>query len=71
MVDLSQAVASSGLKARLLLQVHDELLFEVSEDQAESLSAVVRKTMEGAIPLSVPLPVSIGRGADWVEAHPT
>ena len=71
MLDLSQALASSGLKARLLLQVHDELLFEVSEDQAESLSAVVRKTMEGAIPLSVPLPVSIGRGADWVEAHPT
>ncbi len=71
MVDLVREIEASGLSARLLLQVHDELLLEVPNDQVESVSSLVRKTMEGAIPLSVPLPVSIGLGSDWVEAHPS
>ena len=71
MFDLVREIEASGLSARLLLQVHDELLLEVPNDQVESVSSLVRKTMEGAIPLSVPLPVSIGLGSDWVEAHPS
>ena len=71
MVDIVREIDSAGLSARLLLQVHDELLLEVANDQLDTVSSLVRKTMEGAIPLSVPLPVSIGVGSDWVEAHPS
>ncbi|MHB8370617.1 MAG: DNA polymerase [Leptospirales bacterium] len=71
MVDLVRGLAASGGRSRLLLQVHDELLLEVPESEAEQAASLVRETMEAAIRISVPLPVSIGRGTDWVEAHPS
>jgi DNA polymerase-1 len=57
----------------MLLQVHDELLFEVPEKQLDETSAVVRQVMEGAaspaVQLSVPLVADAGTGATWAEAH--
>jgi len=53
----------------LLLQVHDELLFEAPVDEAENLAGVVRQVMESAAVLSVPLVVETGIGRTWAEAH--
>ena len=65
--------AIEGLPARMLLQVHDELLFEVEEGAAETLIARAREVMEGAsdpaVKLSIPLTVDAGQGANWAEAH--
>ncbi|MBI4364097.1 MAG: DNA polymerase I, partial [Candidatus Latescibacteria bacterium] len=59
----------SGFGSRMILQVHDELLFETDEDERESLTALVREVMEHALPLRVPLRVNVGRGRSWAEAH--
>ena len=62
--------ARQGSRARLLLSVHDELLFEVPRDEVEPLAALVRETMEGALPLSVPLIVDVKVGDDWESMTP-
>jgi DNA polymerase I-like protein with 3'-5' exonuclease and polymerase domains len=67
---VAERLAATGSQARLLLSVHDELLFEVSRDQVEPLAAIVRETMEGALPLSVPLVVDIKVGDDWESMQP-
>lgn len=56
-------------KAKMILQVHDELLFEVPEDQVEALKKMVTFEMENALPLSVPIVVDCGVGNSWFEAH--
>ena len=56
-------------KAKMILQVHDELLFEVPEDQVEALTKIVVYEMENALPLSVPIVVDCGVGNSWFEAH--
>lgn len=65
--------AIEGIDAKMLLQVHDELLFEVAEDQADKLTQTARAIMEGAadpvVRLKVPLVVDAGKGANWAEAH--
>ncbi|NOE26680.1 DNA polymerase I [Ruegeria sp. HKCCD6157] len=65
--------AINGLPAKMLLQVHDELLFEVAEDSADPLIDVAREVMEGAsdpaVKLDVKLSVDAGQGANWAEAH--
>ena len=71
MVRMEDAIA--GLDAKMLLQVHDELIFEVAEDDVDATIARAREVMEGAnmpvVDLSVPLTVDDGRGANWAEAH--
>jgi DNA polymerase-1 len=71
MIRMPAAIA--GIDAAMLLQVHDELLFEVAEDEADRLIAVARAVMEGAaqpaVHLAVPLVVDAGRGRTWAEAH--
>ncbi len=69
MVRLPQALAEAGLTARMLLQVHDELLFEAPQAEAEPLAALLRRVMENAALLSVPLVVETGIGNSWAEAH--
>ena len=69
MVRLPAALAEAGLAARLLLQVHDELLFEAPESEAEALQALAKRVMEGAASLSVPLVVETGHGHSWGDAH--
>ncbi len=69
MVKLPRALAEADLRARMLLQVHDELLFEVPEAEAEATAALVRRVMEGAATLSVPLLVETGTGGSWAAAH--
>jgi DNA polymerase-1 len=53
----------------MILQVHDELVFEVPLDEKERFGEMVRERMEGALELTVPIVVDMGWGADWAEAH--
>jgi DNA polymerase-1 len=69
MVRVDAAVARERLDARLLLQVHDELVLEVAERDAAAVGALLRREMSGAAPLSVPLEVEVGQGRSWAEAH--
>ncbi len=66
---LPAALAADGLKARMLLQVHDELVFEAPADQAEATMALAKQVMQSAAKLSVPLDVEAGQGANWDDAH--
>ena len=69
MVKLPHALAEARLGARMLLQVHDELLFEAPAAEAEATAALARRVMEAAAQLSVPLVVETGIGGSWAEAH--
>jgi DNA polymerase I len=68
MLRIDAALRESGLRSRMLLQVHDELVFEVAPGEREPLEALVRVQMGGAYPLDVPLEVSVGAGRDWDAA---
>ncbi|MBB2941543.1 DNA polymerase-1 [Actinoplanes lutulentus] len=65
MLRVDEALKDSALTSRMLLQVHDELVFEVAAGEREQLEELVRREMGGAFPLSVPLEVSVGAGRDW------
>jgi len=69
MVAIPGAMAKAGLAAPMLLQVHDELIFEVPEAEIDATTAVVSQVMQGAAHLSVPLTVDVGIGDSWAEAH--
>lgn len=69
MVKLPTALKDAGLSARMLLQVHDELLFEADEKEAGAVAELVREVMEAAAKLSVRLVVETGIGGNWAEAH--
>ncbi|MHC4917678.1 MAG: DNA polymerase I, partial [Planctomycetota bacterium] len=60
-------MTSAGLSSRMLLQIHDELLFEAPPDEVKPLTAMVRRLMENAVELSVPIRVSVGAGPNWLE----
>nr|WP_269779321.1 DNA polymerase I [Propioniciclava soli] len=68
MLDVEAALAREGLASRMLLQVHDELVFEVAPGERETLEALVRATMGAAMDLTVPLDVSVGVGRSWHDA---
>jgi DNA polymerase-1 len=69
MARMQPALDAAGLKARMLLQVHDELLFEVLESETEETARVVREVMESAVTLSIPLLAETGMARTWAEAH--
>ena len=69
MVAVDGWLAESGLDARVILQVHDELVLEVREDLVEQISTQIRPHMSGAAQLDVPLLVEVGVGSNWDEAH--
>ena len=69
MVAIPPALSIAGLGAKMLLQVHDELIFDVPEGEVEETTALVKKVMEGAAHLSIPLIVDAGIGDSWAEAH--
>ncbi|MGE5278592.1 MAG: DNA polymerase I [Acidobacteriota bacterium] len=68
MIRLDQALAQRGLATRLILQVHDELVLEAPDAEAETVSSLVREVMEGAAQLKVRLSVEVGSGQDWLSA---
>ncbi len=68
MLGVDAALTTSGLRSRLLLQVHDELVFEVAPGERDAVEELARREMGAAYQLSVPLDVSVGVGCDWHEA---
>ena len=68
MINVDKAITAAGLESRMLLQVHDELLFEVAPGEREILEKLVREKMGSAYPLDVPLEVSVGYGRSWDAA---
>jgi DNA polymerase-1 len=68
MLRVSAALKSAGLKSRMLLQVHDELIFEAAPGELDALTSLVKTEMGGAASLRVPLEVSTGTGRSWAEA---
>jgi DNA polymerase-1 len=69
MVEIDKRLAKEKAPARMLLQVHDELLFEVQEQKLHKVKTLVRECMESVMELRVPLQVDLGVGANWAEAH--
>jgi DNA polymerase-1 len=69
MVEVAQALHEAGLAARMILQVHDELVFEAPEGELEALARLVRERMQSVYALRVPLHVDVGTGKNWREAH--
>lgn len=69
MIAVPNALLDAGLKTRMLLQVHDELIFEAPEDEAEKAIKTIREVMENAAHLSVPLIADAGIGDSWADAH--
>ncbi|MDH4142863.1 MAG: DNA polymerase I [Chloroflexota bacterium] len=70
MIRLEERLRDGGFKARMLLQVHDEILLEVPRDEVDRLVPVLRDTMESALPLAVPLTVDVKVGDDWESMAP-
>ncbi len=69
MVSIHREMKLRKLRSKLLLQVHDELVFDAHVEEAEELKGLVRERMEGAMELAVPLVVDMGMGKNWLEAH--
>ncbi|HRH69542.1 MAG TPA: DNA polymerase I [Flavobacteriales bacterium] len=69
MVNIQRELKQRRMQSKLLLQVHDELVFDAHSSEADDLQALVKDRMEGAFPLAVPLVVDMGLGKNWLEAH--
>ena len=69
MIQIHNRLAKEGFGAKMILQVHDELVLEAPEEEADRLITVIREEMEGVYPLRVPLKVDINKGFNWDEAH--
>jgi DNA polymerase-1 len=69
MLGVERALAAEGLRSRMLLQIHDELLLECPPEEEAAVTALVTREMESAAALRVPLRVEVGAGPSWAEAH--
>jgi DNA polymerase-1 len=69
MIRIHREIAKRGLESQMILQVHDELVFDVAPKELEEMKALVKSQMEGAYPMSVPVLVEMGAGDDWLAAH--
>jgi len=69
MVSIARRLKAEGLRSKMIMQVHDELVFEVPKGEVDTVKALVAKEMEGVLELKAPLKVDIGVGNNWAEAH--
>ena len=69
MIDVQEAIFNANLNSKMLLQVHDELVFDVDITELEEIKLLIKEKMEKAVKLSVPLDVDLGTGKNWLEAH--
>jgi DNA polymerase-1 len=69
MINVDRRIAKEGLKSRMILQIHDELVFDAAADEVEKLEAIVKEEMENVTRLSIPLTVECNHGKNWLEAH--
>ena len=69
MIAIQNRLENENWKSKMLLQVHDELVFDVPKEEINTLQEIVKKEMENAFEINVPLIVDIGIGNNWLEAH--
>ncbi|WP_158856234.1 DNA polymerase I [Lunatibacter salilacus] len=69
MIDVHNWMKKENLKSKMILQVHDELVFDAHKDEVELLKAEIPKLMSGAVDIGIPIEVEVGTGNDWLEAH--
>jgi DNA polymerase-1 len=69
MIHIHNDLAASGMKSKMLLQVHDELVFDVPLDELETVKKMIENRMRTAIPMNVPIEVGMGNGVNWLAAH--
>lgn len=69
MITIGKRISEEGLQSRMIIQVHDELIFDVYKPELEQVKMIVKESMENVIKLSVPLVVDMGVGQSWLEAH--
>ena len=69
MINIHKELQKRKVKTKMVLQVHDELLFDAHKDEVDELKPVIKKLMESALPLNVPVIVDIGTGNNWLDAH--
>jgi len=69
MIKCDEAITDNNLKSKMILQVHDELLFEVPNNEMETMETLVRDTMENAVKLTIPIEIGMQTGVNWAAAH--
>jgi len=69
MINIQEILEQGNYRSKMLLQVHDELVFDIHKEELETLKPLIKETMENAYKISIPLLVDVGLGADWLEAH--
>ena len=69
MIEVQKEMKKNGLKSKMILQIHDELLFEYPVEEKDVLVSMVKNSMENAMRLKVPIIVDYGFGKNWYEAH--
>jgi DNA polymerase-1 len=69
MVKVDRALKAANMRSKMVLQIHDELVFDAPRDELEMLTDLVRREMSGAVDFGVPLEVEVGYGSNWLEAH--
>ena len=69
MIAIDKEMSAKGLKSKMVLQIHDELVFDTIPEEVDTLGHIVVKNMENVVKLSVPLTVECNYGANWLEAH--
>ncbi|HTA61623.1 MAG TPA: DNA polymerase, partial [Bacteroidia bacterium] len=69
MTDIQKELKKQNFKSKMILQVHDELIFDVEKSELEVIKPIIENHMKNAMPLDVPLEVGMGTGVNWLEAH--
>jgi DNA polymerase-1 len=69
MINIHNRFEKEGFKSKMLLQVHDELVFDAHKDELEIIRPIIKYEMENAFKMSVPLDVEVGIGENWLQAH--
>jgi len=69
MIDINKEMQRLSMQSKMMLQVHDELVFDAHLDEVQQLRAIVENKMVNAMPLTVPVVVEISTGNNWLEAH--
>ena len=69
MINIQQAIKEAGLKSKMILQVHDELVFDAYKPEVDELTSLIEKHMVEAVDLDVPMAVEAGVGENWLQAH--
>jgi DNA polymerase-1 len=69
MIQVHQALRAGDYRTKMLLTVHDEIVFDMHRDEQESVTPVIEQCMTTALPMQVPIVVEMGVGRNWLEAH--